>query len=91
MLWSDNRFKSTFHFVRTPKDPALDDFGPRYSLAFCTQPNADCRAQGPLKKYLMVTGSEFIKTALQRNFAVLEGWKAAARLKRAGNGLAGPS
>lgn len=91
MSWSDDRFKSTFHRVRTPENPALDNFGPRYSLAYFNQPNADCQVQGPLKKYPMVTGSEFIKAALQRNFAALEAQRAAAKLQRADNGLAGPS
>lgn len=71
-------------------DPALDNFGPRYSLAYFNQPNADCHVQGPLKKYPMVRGSEFIQAALRRNFAALEGQKAAAKLREADNGPAGP-
>lgn len=72
MRWSDDRFKSTFHRVKTPEDPALDYYGPRYSLAWFNQPNTDCEIQGPLKKYPMITGKEFTEMAMRRNFAALE-------------------
>jgi isopenicillin N synthase-like dioxygenase len=78
MSWSDDRFKSTFHRVKTPADPAVDYFGPRYSLAFFNQPNNDCEIQGPLKKYAMVTGTQFTQAAMKRNYAALEKTKAAA-------------
>jgi isopenicillin N synthase-like dioxygenase len=87
MSWSDDRFKSTFHRVKTPLDPAVDYFGPRYSLAFFNQPNSDCQIQGPLKKYPVVTGTEFTKTAMTRNFAALEAKKAANKLEETRNGL----
>ena len=72
MSWSDDRFKSTFHRVKAPCEP--DDFyGERYSIAYFNQPNKSARIQGPLKKYPMVTGEEFTRNAMQRNFkAVLE-------------------
>lgn len=66
MSWSDDRFKSTFHRVKTPMDPEVDYFGPRYSMAFFNQPCTDCTIQGPLKKYPMVTGEEFTRNAMNR-------------------------
>lgn len=71
MSWSDDRFKSTFHRVKTPEDPQSDYFGPRYSIAFFNQPCTDCEIQGPLKKYPMVTGEEFTRAAMERNFKSL--------------------
>ena len=76
MSWSDDRFKSTFHRVKTPTDPDVDYYGPRYSLAFFNQPTSDCEIQGPQKKYPMVTGKEFTEAAMQRNFAALAAKKA---------------
>ena len=76
MSWSDDRFKSTFHRVKTPTDPAVDYFGPRYSLAFFNQPNTDCEIQGPQKKYPMVTGSQFTEAAMKRNYDTLQKTKA---------------
>ncbi|KAL3427921.1 2OG-Fe(II)oxygenase superfamily protein [Phlyctema vagabunda] len=72
MSWSDDRFKSTFHRVKTPSDPELDYYGPRYSMAFFNQPCTDVEIQGPLKKYPMVTGAEFTRNAMNRNFAALK-------------------
>lgn len=76
MSWSDDRFKSTLHRVRAPTDPEKDWFGPRYSIAYFNQPCVDAVIQGPNKKYPAVTGEEFTKNAMQRNFAVLEARKA---------------
>ncbi|GME64275.1 Oxoglutarate/iron-dependent oxygenase [Neofusicoccum parvum] len=72
MSWSDDRFKSTFHRVKAPEDPDADYWGPRYSMAFFNQPCWDCKIQGPKKKYPMVTGEEFNRNAMQRNFAALK-------------------
>lgn len=72
MSWSDDRFKSTFHRVRTPRDPAVDYFGPRYSMAYFNQPIKSCQIQGPLKKYPAVSGADFIQAAIRRNYAALE-------------------
>ncbi|OTA94613.1 hypothetical protein M434DRAFT_394546 [Hypoxylon sp. CO27-5] len=77
MSWSDDRFKSTFHRVKTPTDPTVDYYGPRYSMAYFNQPCTDCEIQGPLKKYPMVTGSEFTKAAMKRNYDALEAKKKA--------------
>lgn len=77
MSWSDDRFKSTFHRVKTPMEVGKDWFGPRYSMAYFNQPCTDAVIQGPGKKYPAVTGKEFTQTAMRRNFAALEGKKAA--------------
>lgn len=81
MSWSDDRFKSTFHRVKTPTNPEVDYYGPRYSLAYFNQPNTDCQIQGPAKKYPMVTGTQFTQAAMKRNFAALEAKKAANKLE----------
>lgn len=72
MSWSDDRFKSTFHRVKAPTDPEKDYFGPRYSIAFFNQPCTDVTIQGPLKKYPEVTGAQFTKNAMSRNFSALK-------------------
>ncbi len=69
MFWSDDRFKSTLHRVKTPTEPGVDYYGDRYSLAYFNQPNSDCIIQGPLRKYPRVTGHEFTQLAMKRNFA----------------------
>ncbi|KAF2663496.1 Clavaminate synthase-like protein [Microthyrium microscopicum] len=71
MSWSDDRFKSTFHRVKAPCEPG-DYYGERYSIAFFNQPCKDAKIQGPLKKYPLVTGAEFTKNAMARNFAALQ-------------------
>ncbi|KAK7910827.1 hypothetical protein PG985_013308 [Apiospora marii] len=88
MSWSDDRFKSTFHRVKTPTDPATDYFGPRYSMAYFNQPNTDCRIQGPLKKYPLVTGSEFTEAAMRRNYSALEAKKAEVKMEGLRDGVA---
>jgi isopenicillin N synthase-like dioxygenase len=76
MSWSDDRFKSTLHRVRTPTDPAVDYYDDRYSIAFFNQPTTDCEVQGPRKKYPLVTGKQFTEAAMQRGFAALAAKKA---------------
>ena len=71
MSWSDDRFKSTFHRVKAPSEPE-DYYGERYSIAFFNQPCRDCKIQGPKKKYPLITGEEFTRNAMQRNFKALE-------------------
>ncbi|KAI4601959.1 hypothetical protein KJ359_010825 [Pestalotiopsis sp. 9143b] len=88
MSWSDDRFKSTFHRVKTPTNPEVDYYGPRYSMAYFNQPNTDCQIQGPSKKYPMVTGTQFTQAAMKRNFAALEAKKAANKLEEMKGGLA---
>jgi isopenicillin N synthase-like dioxygenase len=77
MSWSDDRFKSTFHRVKTPSVVGEDYFGPRYSMAYFNQPCTDAVIQGPLKKYEAVTGREFTQKAMNRNFAALKAKKEA--------------
>ncbi|KAI0201074.1 oxoglutarate/iron-dependent oxygenase [Astrocystis sublimbata] len=79
MSWSDDRFKSTFHRVRTPRDPLNDHFGSRYSIAYFNQPIKNCRIQGPLKKYPAVTGAEFMEAAYARFHTAFQSGKAADR------------
>ncbi|KAK3099062.1 hypothetical protein LTR53_019165, partial [Teratosphaeriaceae sp. CCFEE 6253] len=57
-----------------PSEPD-DYYGPRYSIAFFNQPCLDSEIQGPQKKYPMVTGAEFTKAAMERNFAALKAKK----------------
>jgi isopenicillin N synthase-like dioxygenase len=71
MSWSDDRFKSTFHRVKAPCEPG-DYYGERYSIAFFNQPCKDAVIKGPLHKYPVVTGDEFTRKAMQRNFAALQ-------------------
>ncbi|KAI1621911.1 oxidoreductase domain-containing protein [Exophiala viscosa] len=71
MSWSDDRFKSTFHRVKAPSEPD-DYYGERYSIAFFNQPCRDTLIQGPHKKYPLVTGEEFTRNAMMRNFNALE-------------------
>ena len=71
MSWSDDRFKSTFHRVKAPCEPG-DYYGERYSIAFFNQPCRDAQIQGPLKKYPLVTGEEFTRYAMNRNFKSLQ-------------------
>ncbi|KAI1337463.1 hypothetical protein F5Y15DRAFT_417932 [Xylariaceae sp. FL0016] len=87
MSWSDDRFKSTYHRVKTPTDPAVDYYGERFSMAYFNQPCTDCHIQGPLKKYPMVTGSQFTEAAMKRNFAALEAKKAKNKLEEVKGGL----
>lgn len=72
MSWSDDRFKSTLHRVKAPCDPG-DFYGERYSIAFFNQPRKAAEIQGPKKKYPLVTGAEFTRKAMEKNFkAVLQ-------------------
>lgn len=71
MSWSDDRFKSTFHRVKAPCEPG-DYYGERYSIAFFNQPCRDVQIQGPMKKYPLVTGEEFTRNAMSRNFKSLQ-------------------
>jgi isopenicillin N synthase-like dioxygenase len=71
MSWSDDRFKSTFHRVKAPSEPG-DYYGERYSIAFFNQPLKTSKIQGPLKKYPLVTGEEFTRNAMNRNYQALQ-------------------
>lgn len=71
MSWSDDRFKSTFHRVKAPCEEG-DFYGERYSIAYFNQPCKDAVIQGPKKKYAMVTGEEFTRNAMQRNYKAVQ-------------------
>ena len=71
MSWSDDRFKSTFHRVKATCEPD-DYYGERYSIAFFNQPCKDAKIQGPLKKYPVVTGEEFTRNAMSRNYQAIQ-------------------
>ncbi|KAF1968481.1 Clavaminate synthase-like protein [Bimuria novae-zelandiae CBS 107.79] len=71
MSWSDDRFKSTFHRVKAPCEEG-DFYGERYSIAFFNQPCRDALIQGPKKKYPVVTGEEFTKRAMERNYRAVQ-------------------
>ena len=71
MSWSDDRFTSTFHRVKTPYEPN-DYFGDRYSIAYFNHPCKDILIQGLLKKYPLVTGAQFTESAVKWNFAALQ-------------------
>ena len=71
MSWSDDRFKSTFHRVKAPSE-SDDYYGERYSIAFFNQACKDARIQGKEKKYGMVTGEEFTRAAMGRNYKAIQ-------------------
>lgn len=71
MSWSDDRFKSTYHRVKAPCEEG-DYYGERYSIAFFNQPVKDAVIQGPKKKYPVVTGEEFNRKAMERQFTALK-------------------
>lgn len=89
MSWSDDRFKSTFHRVKTPSDPEIDHYGERYSMAYFNQPCTDVVIQGPGKKYPAVTGREFTQRAMARNYAAVQAKR--EELGKAGNKAAVPA
>jgi hypothetical protein len=65
-----SQFKSTFHRVRAPRPGEYK--GPRYSIAFFNQVNKSSVIAGPGGKYPPVTGEEFMKAAMKRNYDALE-------------------
>lgn len=69
MSWSDDRFKSNFHRVRTPQKG--ENQLSRYTIAWFNQANEDVVIQGPEKKYSAITGKEYIVEAMRKNFARL--------------------
>lgn len=69
MSWSDDRFKSNFHRVRTPQKG--ENQLSRYTIAWFNQANEDVVIQGPEKKYTATTGKEYIVEAMRKNFARL--------------------
>lgn len=66
MYISDDRFKSNFHRVRTPK--VGENQKPRYSLAYFNQASKSTLIKGTTGKYPELTGAEFIAQAMRRNY-----------------------
>jgi hypothetical protein len=48
-----------------------DFYGERYSIAYFNQARKSAMIQGPQKKYPLVTGEEFTRNAMQRNYQAL--------------------
>ncbi|KAI8578606.1 hypothetical protein K450DRAFT_281655 [Umbelopsis ramanniana AG] len=76
MRWSDDRLKSNFHRVRTPKVGEYQ--GPRYSLAYFNQANKSAIIQGKSKYPEAITAGQFLQDAMERNYKALQALKAAA-------------
>lgn len=70
MSWSDDKFKSNFHRVRTPR--IGESQKSRYTIAWFNQANENVVIQGPEKKYAAITGKEYIVDAMRKNFARLQ-------------------
>ncbi|KAI5923832.1 oxoglutarate/iron-dependent oxygenase [Camillea tinctor] len=70
--WSDDRFRSTLHRVKTPCGDPGDYYGERFSLAFFNQPIGNTVVRGPRGKYAPLTGGEFIKRAIDAHFTALQ-------------------
>ncbi|QBM91182.1 Isopenicillin N synthase [Metschnikowia aff. pulcherrima] len=70
MSWSDDKFKSNFHRVRTPK--VGENQSSRYTIAWFNQANENVVIQGPEKKYAPTTGKQYIVDAMKKNFALLQ-------------------
>ena len=67
MSLSDDRFKSNFHRVR-----AQSTVNDRYSIAYFNQASKDTLIKGPLGKYPPMTGGEYIRRAMDRNYTALK-------------------
>lgn len=67
MYISDDKYKSNFHRVRTPK--VGENQKPRYSLAYFNQASKSTLIKGTTGVYPELTGEEFIAQAMRRNYA----------------------
>lgn len=70
MRWSDDRLKSNFHRVRTPKVGEYQ--GPRYSIAYFNQGNKSAVIQGKTVYTEAITAENFLKQAMERNYNALQ-------------------
>jgi len=70
MHLSSDRFKSTFHRVRAPRE---GEHGPRYSLAWFNQCNRGVKIIDRAGKYPEMTAEEFILDAMRRNYEAFKG------------------
>lgn len=77
MRWSDDRLKSNFHRVRTPKVGEYQ--GPRYSLAYFNQANKSAIIQGKTKYPEAISAGQFLQDAMERNYKALQALKEAAK------------
>ena len=66
MYISDDKFKSNFHRVRTPR--VGENQRARYSMAYFNQASRGTRIAGREGKYPECTGKEFILQAMRRNY-----------------------
>ncbi|SEO47901.1 isopenicillin N synthase family dioxygenase [Trujillonella endophytica] len=65
--WSDGVLPSNFHRVKAP-GPG-DDLGPRYSIAFFAQANADVVIESPGGTYPPITAGDFVQERIRANYA----------------------
>ncbi|KAI9305859.1 hypothetical protein BJ944DRAFT_282167 [Cunninghamella echinulata] len=70
MRWSDDRLKSNFHRVRTPKIGEYQ--GPRYSIAYFNQANKSSIIQGQSIYTDPISAEDFLKQAMERNYNALQ-------------------
>lgn len=70
MHLSSDRFKSTFHRVRAPRE---GERGERYSLAWFNQPCRGTRIKDKAGRYDECSAEEFILGAMRRNYEAHKG------------------
>ena len=66
MRWSDDRLRSTLHRVRMPRPGEY--LGPRQSIAFFCQANADATIVGPAGKYAPISAADYLRQRIAANF-----------------------
>ncbi len=67
MRWSDDLLPSNFHRVRAPR---RDEYrGPRHTIAFFAQANADVVIEGPAGRYPPITAERYLRARIAANFA----------------------
>ncbi|MGU3290907.1 isopenicillin N synthase family dioxygenase [Williamsia sp. M5A3_1d] len=67
MRWSDDRLPSNFHRVRSPR---RDEYrGPRHTIAFFAQANADVVIESPGGKYPPITAHDYLQQRIAANFS----------------------
>ncbi len=64
--WSDDALRSTLHRVRLPR--ADEHLGPRYSIAFFAQANADAVITGPTGRYAPITAHDYLQQRIAANY-----------------------
>ncbi|MBJ7290897.1 2-oxoglutarate and iron-dependent oxygenase domain-containing protein [Williamsia sp.] len=67
MRWSDDLLPSNFHRVRAPR---RDEYrGPRHTIAFFAQANADVVIEGPASRHEPITAADYLRARIAANFA----------------------